>query len=56
MRPVVGVLVLWGTLAVLAEFPTTEPLAVTLVWLIAVGVMVRHGDEAQKNLSELTAL
>ena len=55
MRFVVGVAVLWGTLAVLAEFPTTEPLAVALAWSVTVGVLYVYGDDAYRNLSEATA-
>lgn len=34
------------TLAVLAEFPETEPLAVALVWAIAITVTMTYGTAA----------
>lgn len=42
----VAVVVLGVTLATLAEFPTTEPLAVALVWAVAISVTMVHGEAA----------
>lgn len=49
----VGIFLLWGTLSVLAEFPTTSGLAVALAWSIAVGATYVYGDAAYTELRKV---
>lgn len=49
----VGMLVLWGGLTALAEFPTTAPLAVALAWSIAIGATYIYGDKAFAELQKI---
>lgn len=54
-RVAVGMLVLWATLATLAEFDTTGDIAVALAWSIAAGVGLVYGQDALTEVERLVS-
>lgn len=53
VRFVVGMVALWATLAVMAEFDATGDIAVALAWAIAAGVEFAYGNDALTEVERL---